>query len=368
MRRNINNEKLLFFKCTKMANLEDVFEYIGGPFLDISQVNNQVKIINGNVKYIHSQLINCNYQNKIYFNKPYGLLVFNGLNINNNVYTPLKININQKCPIPFELLISYYFLASISSIITIKVNNEVLELEIKNNNLSMCYKNSENRWSSCLYEININNPLWTSYCARAANLSNYTSTIELDFEKLLPKFFTHSVLTPYGLYSLLYKNWGINIRLNENLVNTCSLIPFLFEGFDKFSENNRIYKATFCIPNFIINEQQWINLFSNIIKIKTIQYEIRPLIKTAYSDPSHIYLNLVIVSHSVLEDASIFNVDNNIAIPNKISLYGLNHLYTYVYNVFHTAIYLDEDREKLLQRFNVREYSAIIDILDNIEP
>lgn len=57
-----------------------------------------------------------------------------------------------------------------------------------------------------------------------------------------------------------------------------------------------------------------------------------------------------IVPNYILEDNAVFN-DDNVPKLDNITIYGINHVYSYVYNVFNSGLYSDEEKWRVAFKF-----------------
>lgn len=381
---------------------EDIFNYKGEPVLDITNLHQELISISVPFKFTSEELSYLEYKNAYtykdkysYINPPklqiHDIISYYGRNyIDYTIGQPVKyaghlgIHINVKCHIPLELIIIYYFMARRECEINMIFSQDGKELRliIYGKEASIIYKIGDKKYVSGFEFETANKKTMIARFFSEFALEKHKKMMQSQEGRLdpntpilgevLPHFFIYECMNPYEIYRLFKTIKKYDSKYHQSSLK--SYLPFLFVSYTECENINTIYEATIYIPSRVSPQDRikWkdkVNKYGK--KFNNRQYELRSIIDSIQSDYDGIFMNILIVSRTIMEDSSIFCGDaGDIIIPKHITVHGINHLYTYVDNVFNSGVYSESDKDKLIERFDVKQaddkYQAIVDILDKI--
>ena len=283
----------------------------------------------------------------------------------------IEIKINNRCHIPLELII-FYFITFQEYVKTIIIFDDNFTLQIKECEAKLICMHDEIEYRDYMSVYRdkdsfnfvriISDHYYNLYFQKMKPWRKYyDSNSGPAFATIARQHFTHRLITPCEIYYTILNHWKVKYRDNNEYVES-SKLPYIFIP----ENNNKIFKTTICMsdlppPPFSIE--------ANICKFvfKDSGYTIRPLQNSLRGLGNKTYVKILIVPNNILEDCSVFDAGGKLEIPHKITLCGINHIYSYIDNIFGMGDYARQEQQELIRIFDAKNYEGIIRVLDDIE-
>lgn len=315
----------------------------GEGVIDLKRINNILKDLNIQIRY--SKCLQTHYQNKgVNVNYP-GILTY-------NTYEYPSFSVKRKyitstifIPICFELFVIYHIIESSIKGFSCNINIdgnilEIIRRDTMRQHLCIKYKGKQHLLpiGTIISSHSISHLLENLYeflYRRYDKTRSWMDIIKCFFnQQYMNTIKLHYILNKCGMPETEYRNISIEheFELSTKIYN-----------FEHLSKESSSYIDK--IRQFILNETNY------SMRISAIKGQ------------------LSLVNNDILESSSVFGEDN---LPrlNNITLYGINHIYRYIDNMFENSFATEEEKEKVVSQLglsrNDNNYIEIINILNNI--
>lgn len=263
----------------------------------------------------------------------------------------LIINMKTQCHIPLELLLIYYHYSEQFAVVKIVFDNIAIKIYPYSATITYMDTNGKKYYHifdtmlqdeiNDYYHINYTHPMITQGCYETGPLVGH----------VLNKCFSQRMFTPQYVCYRLLTAWNMEYNI-ESLAENMHL-PFLFLP----HENPNVINTYIIVKNQNLKDVKQLTFAQ-------LPYTFRPCYDMIHIEDDAVQINIQIVPNSILEDNVVFDINKRVRVFSHPSLYGLNHIYSYINILFDSNN--EMKKQELLKRFNVINYTKLINILDRV--
>lgn len=322
----------------KMASLVD-----SSGFINLNHIYQIFDDLRAGITYHNNNLLN----NDLFWT--WELEVWKYRRSNNIIPNIRTIILNKYIPIPLEFLITLFIRENLytKTWLVVNIGDEMLKIliDFKQYGINILFKY---KTSNCEFSFSSINPtpeliLGTVYKI----LYNPVSKSSYNMQKnkqlwidIIEQFFLTKYLSAYALGDILHYEYHITNQDNAKID-----YPFIFD----------LTKITrFKVPSNTLNYYR-----SNLEKfIDTVNRRIYNLDVSIRI--SLLRSEVLVVPNDILESEKVFD-ENNQPRLNKITIVGINHIYSYIDNVFNSGLYSDYEKMKIACTFKYHPPRLLVD-------